>query len=165
MDSMFKISTSDELRIMDDELPRLLTEVFVGGGFTSPVVATSLFDPTEVRKRGIIIGAREDHDLTLAGIIIVVPPHSAALKVAQDNEAELHLLAVLPQYRTQGLGGLLVTAAIEKSTELGCTKLILWTQVSMKSAQRLYEAQGFVYTKDMVKEGREFKVYERILDT
>lgn len=39
----------------------------------------------------------------------------------------------------------------------GYSKLILWTQMSMRSAQNLYEALGFFHVDEMNKNGRYFK--------
>ena len=160
---IFEIATADRLKIDDSEILDLLTQVYVGGGFTTSEEAVSLFEPSAVRARGVLIGARENKQSKLAGFIIIVPPDSPARRLAKDNEAELHLLGVKPEYRRHGLGRMLVDAAIENTIRLGCSKLILWTQVSMSSAQRLYESAGFVHMSNIERSGREFKVYERAL--
>ena len=159
----FEIATVDAQEIANSEISELLTQVYVGGGFTTPEEAVSLFDPAAVRARGVLISARENQQSKLAGFIIVVPPGSPARRLAKDNEAELHLLGVRPEYRRHGLGRILVDAAIENASRLGCSKLILWTQLSMSSAQRLYESTGFVHISNIERNGREFKVYERTL--
>ena len=159
----FEIVAADCLKIVDSELYDLLTQVYVGGGFTSSDEATSLFEPSVVRARGVLIGAHETRQSKLAGVIIVVPPDSPARRLAKNDEAELHLLGVKPEYRRHGLGRMLVDAAIEKACSLGCSKLILWTQFSMRSAQQLYESAGFVHTSDIKRNDREFRVYERDL--
>jgi len=159
----FEIGTADFLGIDDFELSELLTQVYVAGGFTAPDEAVSLFEPSAVRKRGTIIGAREKQHLKLAGIVIVVPPDSPARRLAQNNEAELHLLGVKPEYRRHGLGRMLVESAIDRAKQSGYSKIILWTQVSMKSAQKLYEATGFIHVADMKRNSRDFKIYEMAL--
>lgn len=159
----FEIATVDSQEIADSEISELLTQVYVGGGFTTPEEAVSLFDPAAVRARGVLIGARENQQSRSAGFIIVVPPGSPSRRLAKNNEAELHLLGVRSEYRRHGLGRMLVDAAIENASRLGCSKLILWTQLSMSSAQRLYESAGFVHTNNIERNGREFKVYERTL--
>ena len=159
----FEIGTADFLRIDDIELSELLMQVYVAGGFTAPDEAVSLFEPSAVRKRGTIIGAREKQHLKLAGIVIVVPPDSPARRLAQNNEAELHLLGVKPEYRRHGLGRMLVESAIDRAKQSGYSKIILWTQVSMKSAQKLYEATGFIHVADMKRNSRDFKIYEMAL--
>ena len=111
----------------------------------------------------MLIGARETHQLQLAGIVIVVPPDSPARRLAQNNEAEIHLLGVKPEYRRHGLGRLLVESAIASAKHSGYTKIILWTQNSMDSAQKLYEVMGFIHVDDITRNGRDFKVYEMAL--
>lgn len=157
----FEIATADALGVTDTELSELLTQVYVAGGFTTQEEAVSLFEPSAVRNRGVLIGARERHHPKLAGIIIVVPPDSLARRLAKDNEAEIHLLGVEPEYRRHGLGRMLVEAAITRANQSGYSKLILWTQLSMNSAQRLYESTGFVHIENIARNGREFKVYEK----
>ena len=159
----FEIATADTLEITDPELSELLTQVYVAGGFTTQEEAASLFEPSIVRNRGVLIGARERQHSKLAGIIIVVPPDSSARRLAKNNEAEIHLLGVKPEYRQHGLGRMLVEAAIARANQNGYSKLILWTQLSMNAAQRLYESSGFIHIDDIAKNGRDFKVYEKPL--
>ena len=159
----FEIETADLLKIDDIELSEILTQVYVAGGFTEPDEAVSLFDPSAVRQRGMLIAAREKLHSRLAGIVIVVPPDSPARRLAQNNEAEIHLLAVNPEYRRHGVGRKLVESAIGIAKHRGYSKIILWTQISMHSAQKLYETTGFTYVNDIKRNGRDFKVYEMVL--
>lgn len=159
----FEIATIDILAITDMELSELLTHVYVMGGYTTREEAASLFDPAAVQKRGILIGAREKQHAVLAGIVILVPSDSPARRLAKGNEAEIHLLGVQPAYRRQGLGRMLVNAAIARANQNRCSKLILWTQLSMSAAQALYESIGFVHIGDLARNGRDFKVYEKSL--
>lgn len=161
----FEIAKAEVLGITDLELSRLLTQVYVAGGFTDSEEAISLFEPSAVRKRGVLIGAREKQKSHLVGVIIVVPPASPARRLAKSNEAEIHLLGVNPDSRRHGLGRMLVEAAIDCAKNNGYSKIILWTQFSMKAAQRLYESTGFIHIEDMTRNGRDFKVYERPLIT
>jgi ribosomal protein S18 acetylase RimI-like enzyme len=159
----FDIATADALNIDDKEIDTLLTQVYVAGGFTRADEAALVFEPSAVRKRGLLIGARERRHSELAGMIIVVPPDSAARRLAQDNEAEIHLLSVMPAYRRFGLGRRLVETAVDRAKASGYSKIVLWTQLPMLSAQKIYEALGFVHVDMMEKNGREFKVYEIVL--
>ena len=156
----FEIATADFLEITDHELSELLTQVYVAGGYTEPYEAVSLFEPSAVRKRGVLIGAREKQHSNLAGIVIVVPPDSPARRIAENNEAEIHLLGVKPEYRRLGLGRMLVEAAIDTASHSGYSKIILWTQFSMNGAQKLYETMGFIHIDGITRNGRDFKVYE-----
>ena len=159
----FELTTDDFIAITDQELLDLLTQVYVDGGYTTPEEAVTLFAPASVRKRGVLIGAREKQHATLAGMIIVVPADSPARKLAQNNEAEIHLLGVKPAYQRQGLGRMLVEAAIENAKHSGYSKIILWTQSSMAVAQKIYADMGFIQFDIFEKNGRTFKVYEKYL--
>jgi len=156
----FITGTDETLEIGDTELSGLLDQVYVSGGFTTPEEAKSLFEPSAVRARGVLIGAREKKGLNLAGMIILVPPESPARRMAQKNEAEIHLLGVRSDYRQHGLGRKLVAAAIDHANQKGYSKITLWTQIPMRSAQKLYETTGFVHVENFERNGREFKLYE-----
>jgi len=159
----FKIAPAASLEVTDLELWQLLVTVYVADGFTRADEAASLFEPSAVRNRGVILGAREQRQGTLAGMIIIVPPDSPARRLAQHDEAEIHLLGVLPEYRHHGLGRMLVEAAIDSAIQAGYSKILLWTQASMSAAQALYESTGFSHIDDFTKNGRDFKVYEKPL--
>jgi len=158
-----EIDTANILNIDDIELYKFLTQVYVEEEFTARDEAVSLFEPSAVRKRGMLIGAREKKTLRLAGMIIVVPPDSPARRLAQNGEAEIHLLGVKPEYRRHGLGRMLVKSAIDTAKHSGYSKIILLTQNSMKSAQKLYEAMGFIHVHVLKRNGHDFKVYEMAL--
>ena len=53
----FEIATADFLEITDLELSELLAQVYVAGGYTEPDEAVSLFEPSAVRKRGVLISS------------------------------------------------------------------------------------------------------------
>lgn len=159
-----EIDLADVLEIKNSEISELLTEVYVGGGFVKSDEAVSLFEPSAVRERGVLIGVREHSDSTLVGMVIFVPPDSPARRLAKNNEAEIHLLAVKPDYRRRGIGRMLVQSAVDKAKSIGCSTIILWTQTIMKSAQKLYKKMGFVPLKDIEKNDRKFTVYEMKLD-
>ena len=110
---LFNIDTAESLAITDQEISSLLSQVYVEGGFTSDEVASTLFEPTSVRGRGKILGAREKQTNQLAGMVIIVYPNSPVRRLAQENEVEMHLLGVLPAFRGVKLGKALVEAAID----------------------------------------------------
>jgi len=159
----FRIDEADLLNINDKNISELLNEVFVCGGFVEPDIAHKLFDASTVKQRGLLLCAITIPTSILAGMVIIVPPDSPACSLAQDNEAEMHLLGVKPCYRNHGLGKSLVEAAFNRTKLSGYSKIILWTQPTMNAAQRLYETAGFRHTRNMVKNEREFLVYEKIL--
>lgn len=159
----FEIGTADTLKVTDAELSQLLTQVYVEGGFTKSKQAKILFEPQAVRQRGILIAAREKCTAKFAGMIVLVSPESTACRLAQHDEAEIHLLGVHDDFRGHGLGKSLVTKTLVLAKQKGYSKMLLWTQESMTSAHKLYESSGFSYTKNLYKNGHTFWVYERKL--
>ena len=55
----------------------------------------------------------------------------------------IHDLAVLPDYRGQGIGRLLLERVEAKGRDLGCCKLTLEVRADNHRAQRLYQRFGF----------------------
>ena len=157
----FIIDSCENLKISNEEIFELLSQVYVQAGFTTPEVAETVFDPAKVRDRGILFASRELSKNEFSGMVIVVPPGSKAIVRAKENECEMHLLGVAPKHRGQGLGRKLVKRAIDFAEHSNWSKMILWTQKPMKEAQKLYESFGFIRTEEMNKNGIEFFVYER----
>jgi ribosomal protein S18 acetylase RimI-like enzyme len=153
---------TDPSTVSDSELVALLNRAYVGGGFTTPERAMTVFAPTGVRQRGQLIFARSQNDHALAGMVIVVLPDSAARRISESDETELHLLAVDPLYHGRGLGRALMTTALTSIQEQGFRKVVLWTQPPMTVAQRLYKSIGFVHNpgRDPTLDGTPFLAYE-----
>ncbi len=57
----------------------------------------------------------------------------------------IHDLAVLPEYRGQGIGRTLLAAIERKARERGCSKVTLEVQENNTRARRVYEAAGFAH--------------------
>jgi len=154
----FRITTDISETMSDWEIADLLNQVYVDAGYTAPEVAAVVFEPSAVRKRGLLFTAREQGSSRPAGMVILVPSDSPARHLAQENEAELHLLGVFPKYRGKGLGRRLIQAAIQRAEHDGYASILLWTQHSMDAAQRLYESLGFSYIDEFSRNGKAFKV-------
>jgi ribosomal protein S18 acetylase RimI-like enzyme len=131
-------------------------------GFCFCYVDIAIFVPSSVRSRGKTIVAHTT-DGTFAGMVIVVRPDAPARRIAEPDEAEIHLLAVDSAYRGNGLGRILVSKALESIEEMGFKNTVLWTQPTMIPAHRLYESPGFVraHERDPVLDGTNFFAYER----
>jgi len=161
----FLIEKADNLNVHSSTITELLHNVYVGENYVNPDAAEKLFDATSLLNRGIIICAVEKQSLTLAGCVIVVSSNSPACKIAKEKESEMHLLCVSIKYRNNGLGKLLINSAIDMAIHNGNIKMILWTQQSMKTAQRLYSSLDFVHVKNITKNNRKFLVYEKNLNS
>ena len=159
---IYSVVPLNSTSISDGDLEALLRLVYVGGGFTEPSIADSLFLAPTVRARGAVIVAQDSLG-TLLGAVVAVPFGSPACRLAQSGEAELHLLGVHPEARGHGIGAALVDAAVHAARKGGASRMILWTQSSMTVASRLYERNGFerVPPLDFSRGEREFLVFAR----
>lgn len=59
------------------------------------------------------------------------------------DEADITNIAVLPQFRKQGVGGELLKSLIKKADEMGLVQINLEVRKSNEPAKRLYEKYGF----------------------
>ncbi|MDQ6742158.1 MAG: GNAT family N-acetyltransferase [Candidatus Dormibacteraeota bacterium] len=76
------------------------------------------------------------------GAVLLVPAGDTA-RLAAPGEAEVRLLATRPGVRGRGVGSALMRECVELARQAGIRRLVLWTQPSMGSARRLYEALDF----------------------
>ena len=159
MDFYIENSTA---HIGDQELVELLVSAYVGGGFTQAQQAAQLFQPQDVKARGDIVSAWSNKGKRLVGIVIVVMPDYPARRLADSDEAELHLLAVDPACQGNGVGRELLLAALDLIGSRGLQKTVLWTQPRMLAAQQLYKSLGFVRnsSRDPIFEDVQFLAYE-----
>jgi GNAT superfamily N-acetyltransferase len=92
-------------------------------------------------------------DGTAAGFTQLFPTYSSA---AAAPILILNDLFVEPDSRRQGVGGLLLDAAVGFGHETGAVRITLSTEVTNSAAQALYENQGWLRRT-------EFYVYNRAL--
>ena len=59
------------------------------------------------------------------------------------NESELHLIAVAPKYRRQGIASALLQHWQNAVQQQGATRLLLEVRSSNETAQQLYRKHGF----------------------
>ena len=67
----------------------------------------------------------------------------AGLRAWGEGAGELKRMFILKEHRSRGLGGKLLTTAIEMARSKGFTRLLLDTQKHLKAANHLYQKQGF----------------------
>jgi ribosomal protein S18 acetylase RimI-like enzyme len=67
---------------------------------------------------------------------------------AAEGEAEIRMLATLPQARGHGAGTALTEACVARAREAGCSAVRLSTQETMRAAHRIYERLGFLRTPE-----------------
>ncbi|WPB74264.1 GNAT family N-acetyltransferase [Archangium violaceum] len=142
------------------EVGELLVNVYVGEGF-SPVERTpGLRNAEPLATEGQLLVAREVQ-AGLLGTVVLFRGGTHHAEVAREQEAEIRLLAVAPVARGRGVGEALVAECIRRARHLGCQRLVLSTQPTMASAQRLYERLGFVRVpeRDWSKAGSPRLVY------
>ena len=133
----------------DREITSLLNHVYVKDGYTDKSYAEKIFVPAELRKRGEIILARSIAG-KLLGMAIFVPSTSPARQVAELGEAEIHLLAVYPEVRCQGIASRLIKTCEEQAVSFGYSKMVLSTQQTMKESStylRATQLQTKFYTR------------------
>lgn len=121
----------------------------------------------ELIALGAVPGAvapRVDADLTRAALAeIAADPRSAVLVAEEDGVvigtlqlivfrhvhnsgglcAEIESVHVHPDVRGQGVGGLLLDAAVEQARATGCYRVQLTSNAARPDAHRFYERHGF----------------------
>ncbi len=118
----------------------VLERVYVGEGHSEPARAQEFYRREVLEREGTFLVAVMDD--RVLGAVLLLNADSSLRQVAQADEREFRVLAVLPETRGSGVGRALVEACIERVR--GAHGLVLWTRPVMVAAQRLYERVGFV---------------------
>ncbi|MET3805960.1 N-acetylglutamate synthase-like GNAT family acetyltransferase [Nakamurella sp. UYEF19] len=122
----------------DAEAFRELNEEWITTLFTlEPADRVLLQDPEGeiVAKGGQVLIARSAGDVV--GCVALVP--------AGGGLYELSKMAVSPTVRGQGIGRVIILAAIDHARGLGATSLFLGSSTRLPNAVHLYESVGFVH--------------------
>ena len=93
-------------------------------------------------------------DDTVVGFVLLVPEGDTLLL---DN------VAVRPSHHGRGLGRTLLALAEERAVAHGCSRIRLYTHVTMVENQRLYERLGYVETRRATDQGLTRVFYEKAL--
>ena len=86
---------------------------------------------TEKEDAVYLTAVRDSFVIGIAGMYIVA------------GEGQIMNIAVLPEYRRAGIGGMLLRALIEEGKKRGAVSFMLEVDSENTSAKRLYESLGF----------------------
>lgn len=105
------------------------------------IMRTNLSNVAEVAKQGRLIVAQRDRELV--GSVVYCPPGTSESRLFQPEWASLRMLAVLPQYRGQGIGQQLSLECVHRAKQDKAEVVGLHTSELMVAARRMYERLGF----------------------
>ena len=128
----------------DEEIPKILFKAFVDGGYSSHEHALKTFSIEKLTRRGTPIVAVDRKGQKIHGFVMLVDSSSPDSQIADSNESEVHLFAVDPVYRRQGIGSSLLRKCFSLSLSLGFSNIILSTQPTQTDAHQVYESLGFI---------------------
>ena len=94
-------------------------------------------------EAGDLLVAANASDGRIVGTASLLRAGSALIRQSQDGEAELRLLAVLPEARRRGIGEALLRESLQRARAWGAPALILDTGPWNERSQRLYRRLGF----------------------
>lgn len=82
------------------------------------------------------------------GTVTVCRHGSRYAEIAEPDEVEFRMLAVLPEARGAGVGETLVRAVVAHAREIGASAVVLCAPSKATSARRLYQRLGFTRIPD-----------------
>jgi ribosomal protein S18 acetylase RimI-like enzyme len=103
-----------------------------------------LLDAAARADEGVLLVAEDTETGRLVGTASLLPYGSRLSRQAEEGEAELRLLAVLPETRRTGLGQRLMDEAAQLATAQGAKRVVLDTAVDNEPSQSLYRRLGYV---------------------
>jgi ribosomal protein S18 acetylase RimI-like enzyme len=126
------------------DLPRigeLTAGVYVDDGLAPPEYVPALADAAGRAALAELLVAR-DGDAIIGSVALVLAGEFGEV-LRSDDEAGFRMLVVHPAARGRGVGGLLVTACLERARAAGKRRMVISTDPRMTAAHRLYERLGF----------------------
>ncbi len=84
----------------------------------------------------------------LLGTVTYCPPGSVYREIGLDDEGEFRMLGVSGRARGLGVGTALSVRCIERSRELGLSRVVMSSATYMTTAHRIYERLGFTRLPD-----------------
>ncbi|MBK9415708.1 MAG: GNAT family N-acetyltransferase [Flavobacteriales bacterium] len=125
-----------------EQATALLQRVYVAGGYTAAANAGQFMTRENLEPAGVLLVALDGED-AVVGAVLLLHPASALRQLATMYEREFRVLGVDERARGLGIGEVLVQACVDRAFASGAQAVVLWTQPSMHSAQRLYKRLGF----------------------
>jgi GNAT superfamily N-acetyltransferase len=127
-----------------DQVGRLTLEAYVADGYANPTgfYAAELADAAR-RARDAELLVAVNPNGTVLGTVTVCTPGSPLGELSQPGELEFRMLAVALGARRRGVGEALVTAVLQRATEIGAHRVVLSSAEQMCVAHRLYARLGF----------------------
>lgn len=133
-----------------DEYERVGEVTFLGFGHGEPGASRPdprrealLRDAAARAEGGDLLVAVVEQTGEILGTASLLRADSALVRQSRDGEAELRLLAVLPEARRAGAGRALMAEAVERARRWGAPALVLDTGPWNLRSQRLYHRLGF----------------------
>ncbi|MFI7064835.1 GNAT family N-acetyltransferase [Kribbella sp. NPDC050124] len=125
-----------------DAVGVLAAEAYAHDGFLKPGYAQTVRAAADrAAKAELWVAA----DATgLLGTVTYCPPGSVYREIGLDDEGEFRLLAVPGRARGLGIGTALTVRCIERTRELGLSRIVLSSASYMAAAHHIYERLGFV---------------------
>ncbi|MEV0286002.1 MULTISPECIES: GNAT family N-acetyltransferase [unclassified Kribbella] len=125
-----------------DAVGELAAEAYAHDGFLKPGYAQTVRAAADrAAKAELWVAA----DATgLLGTVTYCPPGSVYREIGLDDEGEFRLLAVPGRARGLGIGTALTVRCIERTRELGLSRIVLSSASYMAAAHHIYERLGFV---------------------
>ncbi len=80
----------------------------------------------------------------LLGTVTYCPTGSVYREIAEDGEGEFRMLGVAAKARGLGVGTALTRHCIQRSRDLGFSRVVMCSAWNMTTAHRLYERLGFI---------------------
>jgi ribosomal protein S18 acetylase RimI-like enzyme len=110
------------------------------------------------QEASVLVAVEDD---AVVGSVTLARYGGPYAEVALPGEAEIRMLAVDPDSRNQGVGELLMRAAVREAFAGGAERVVLSTTDRMVAAQRMYERMGMRREpdRDTVLDGEQLRVF------
>jgi ribosomal protein S18 acetylase RimI-like enzyme len=124
-----------------DAVGELTVEAYTHDGFVRGDYARTLRAAADRAAKAELWVAADPEGLL--GTVTYCPPGSVYREIGRDGEGEFRMLGVAGRARGLGIGTTLTTRCIDRTRELGLSRLVMSSAIYMTTAHRLYERLGF----------------------